>query len=60
MVIGIRKRNGDLRLIHAKDATSPTIREIINENIGQHVEVIMTDESAIYPWALDKMQKEPS
>jgi transposase-like protein len=57
VVIGIRQRNGDLRLIHAEDAKSATVREIINANIGSHVEVIMTDESAIYPWALDKMQK---
>ena len=57
VVIGIRQLNGDLRLIHAKDAKSATVREIINANIGGHVEVIMTDESAIYPWALDKMQK---
>src|SRR5260370_24534583 len=57
VVIGIRQRNGDLRLIRAKDAKSATVREIINANIGGHVEVIMTDESAIYPWALDKMQK---
>jgi transposase-like protein len=57
VVIGIRQRNSDLRLIRAKDAKSATVREIINANIGGHVEVIMTDESAIYPWALDKMQK---
>jgi transposase-like protein len=57
VVIGIRQRNGDLRLIRAKDAKSATVREIINANIGGHVEVIMTDESQIYPWALDKMQK---
>jgi transposase-like protein len=57
VVIGIRQRNGDLRMIRAKDAKSATVREIINANIGSHVEVIMTDESAIYPWALDKMQK---
>jgi transposase-like protein len=57
VVIGIRQRNGDLRLIRAQDAKSATVREIINANIGGHVEVIMTDESAIYPWALDKMQK---
>jgi len=57
VVIGIRQRNGDLRLIHAKDARSKTVREIINANVGGHVEVIMTDESAIYPWALDKIQK---
>jgi transposase-like protein len=57
VVIGIRQRNGDLRMIRAEDAKSATVREIINANIGSHVEVIMTDESAIYPWALDKMQK---
>jgi transposase-like protein len=57
VVIGIRQRNGDLRLIRAVDAKSETVREIINKHVGSHVEVIMTDESAIYPWALDKMQK---
>jgi transposase-like protein len=57
VVIGIRQRNGDLRLIHAEDARSETVRRIINENVGSHVEVIMTDESAIYPFALDNMQK---
>ncbi len=40
-----------------RDAKSATVREIINANIGGHVEVIMTDESAIYPWALEKMQR---
>lgn len=57
-VIGIRKRNGDLRLIRVKQATSATIREIIKDHIGENVEVIMTDESAIYPWALTKLPKE--
>src|SRR2546427_5149035 len=57
VVIGICQRNGDLRLIHAEDARAETVREIIKANVGSHVEVIMTDESAIYPWALDKMQK---
>jgi transposase-like protein len=57
VVVGIRQRNGDLRLIRSKDAKSATIREIINANIGSHVEVILTDESQIYPYALDNMQK---
>jgi len=57
VVIGIRQRNGDLRLIHAEDAKSETVRQIINANVGSHVEVIVTDESAIYAWALGKMQK---
>lgn len=43
VVIGIRQRNGDLRLIHAEGAKSATAREIINANIGGYVEVIMTD-----------------
>ncbi len=55
VVIGIRQRNGDLRLIHAEDAKSATVREIISANVGGHVEVILTDESTIYPWALDKI-----
>src|SRR5713226_9288342 len=57
VVIGIRQRNGDLRLIHAEDTKSETVREIIKANVGGHVEVIMTDESAIYPWALSKIEK---
>ena len=57
VVIGIRQRNGDLRMIHAEDAKSSTVREIINANVGSQVEVIMTDESQIYPWALSKIQK---
>ena len=57
-MIGIRQRNGDLRLIHARDAKSNTVRRIIEANLGSHVEVIMTDESAIYPFALNKMQSQ--
>lgn len=57
VVIGIRQRNGELRLIRAKDARSATVREIIKANLGSEVEVIMTDESAIYPWALDEILK---
>lgn len=56
VVIGIRQRNGDLRLIHAEDAKSDTVRQIINANIGGHVEVIITDEAAIYPFALSSMR----
>ena len=58
VVIGIRQRNGELRLIRSQDAKSATVREIIDANVGGHVEVIMTDESAIYPWALNKLPKE--
>ena len=43
-------------MIRAKDARSATVREIIRANLGSEVEVIMTDESAIYPYALDEIE----
>jgi transposase-like protein len=58
VVVGIRKRNGELRLLRTKDATAATIREIVAAHIGEDVEVIMTDEAAIYDWALRKLPKE--
>jgi transposase-like protein len=53
IVIGIRQRNGDLRLIRANNTKAKTVREIVNANVGGHVEVILTDESMIYPYALN-------
>jgi len=58
VVNDVRQRNGDLRLIRAADAKSATVREITNANIGAHVEVIITDESAVYPWVLNHTHKE--
>lgn len=46
----------ELLLIRAKDARSATVREIIRANLGSEVEVIMTYESAIYPYALDEIE----
>jgi transposase-like protein len=57
VVIGIRQRGGQLRLIHAEDAKAKTVREIIGGNISEDVEVIVTDESTIYPFALNKDQQ---
>ena len=44
VVIGIRKRNGDLRFFHARDAKSGTLAKYIRENISEDVEVIFTDD----------------
>jgi transposase-like protein len=51
-VIGIRQRGGDVRFIHAKDVKADTIYQIIAENVSEDVEVIVTDEHPIYPFAL--------
>jgi transposase-like protein len=57
VVIGIRQRNGDLRLIHAADAKAITVDKIVQANVGGHVEVVITDESQIYHWALHSIDK---
>lgn len=51
-VIGIRKRNGDLRFFHAKDARSATLAQFIRENVSENVDVIITDEWPAYPDAM--------
>jgi transposase-like protein len=57
VVFGIRKRNGELRFIHAKDANSKSVRQIVSENLSEDVDVIMTDESAIYPFGFNAKQR---
>jgi transposase-like protein len=51
-VIGIRKRDGELRFFHAKDAKSGTLAQYIRENISEDVDVIFTDEGVAYPDAM--------
>lgn len=51
-VIGIRQRGGDVRFIHAKDIKADTIYKIIAENVSEDVDVIVTDEHPIYPFAM--------
>lgn len=47
-VIGIRQRNGELRLFHAKNVTGRSIEKFMRENLGENVEVLFTDEFNIY------------
>ena len=57
IVIGIRQRGGQLRLFHLADFKAKTVREILGANLSEDVEVIVTDESATYPFALYKKQQ---
>jgi transposase-like protein len=54
IVIGIRQRNGELRLFHAKDVKAATIARFIKENVSKDVEVIFTDDFASYPYAMER------
>jgi transposase-like protein len=47
-VIGIRQRNGELRLFHAKEVTGRVLEKFLKENVGEDVEVFFTDESNAY------------
>jgi transposase-like protein len=51
IVIGIRQRNGELRLFHADDAKAGTLAQYIRENVKSDVDVIITDDFASYPHA---------
>jgi transposase-like protein len=52
VVMGIRERGGDLRLIHIEDATSESLSEQIKEHIDPKVKQVMTDEYVGYPAAM--------
>jgi transposase-like protein len=54
-VIGIRKRGGELRFFHAKDAKSSTLAQFIRENVSENVDVIITDEWPAYPDAMRRV-----
>jgi transposase-like protein len=54
IVIGIRKRNGDLRFFHAKDVKSDTFAQYIRENVSEDVDVVFTDDYPSYPSAMKK------
>ena len=54
IVIGIRQRNGDLRMFHANDVKAGTIAQFIRENVSDDVDVIFTDDFASYPFAMER------
>jgi len=47
-VLGIRQRNGDLRLFHAEEVTSKSLEKFLRDNVGNDVEVFFTDELPAY------------
>jgi transposase-like protein len=51
-VFGIKQRGGELRFFKAEDVKAGTLAKYIKENVSGDVEVLMTDESAIYPKAI--------
>lgn len=52
IVIGIRKRDGELRFFHVANNKSSTLAKYIRENIAEDVDVIITDDWKGYPRAM--------
>jgi transposase-like protein len=52
VVVGIKQRGGELRLIHAPDAKIETLARYLKDHVSADVEAIMTDELPAYPKAL--------
>jgi len=55
VVIGMVERGGRLRYVHIQHpiATSRNVKPIVDSNVSREVDTIMTDESPIYPFAID-------
>jgi transposase-like protein len=52
VVMGIRERGGDLRLIHIENNSSDKLSEQIQQHVDPKVKQVMTDEFAAYPSAM--------
>ncbi len=54
-VLGVRQRNGELRLFHARNVTGRSLERFIRKNVGENVEIIFTDELNAYRGVAQRM-----
>ncbi len=55
VVIGVRERGGEVRLVHTKDATAESLWEVANKHIASDAKAIMTDENPGYNFRLTRL-----
>jgi transposase-like protein len=59
VVIGIRQRGGDLRMVKVPNAQSNTLYKVIHDNIdSEDVEFVMTDDFVAYQYAMGPILKD--
>jgi len=56
VVIGVRERGGEVRLVHTKDATAESLWEVANKHISPDAQAIMTDENPGYNFRLTRLR----
>jgi len=52
VVVGLRQRGGELRLVHAPDSKANTLYKIIHDNVSEDAKMIVTDDFTAYKWAM--------
>ena len=57
VVIGVRERGGELRLVQTPDNKAETVYQVIADNVDKNADAIMTDESPIYNFQLTQFHK---
>jgi len=53
-LVGIMKRDRELKFIQVAEGTSKAIRDVMEPHVSQDVDVILTDESVFYASGLPK------
>ncbi len=56
VVIGVRERGGEVRLVHTKDATAESLWEVAKQHISPDAQAIMTDENPGYNFRLTRLR----
>ncbi len=59
VVIGVRERGGDLRLVQTPDNKADTVYRVIADNVAKDAQGLMTDESTIYDFRLTQFKDVP-
>jgi transposase-like protein len=56
VVIGVRERGGDVRLVHTADAKESTLYDVIAKHVSKDADAIMTDENPAYNFRLTQFK----
>jgi len=54
IVIVLRERGGETRFFHIEDVKAGTLAKYIKDNVSADVDVMITDDFASYPFAMDR------
>jgi transposase-like protein len=57
VVVGVRERGGELRLVQVPDNKGETLHKVIRDHVAKDAEAIMTDENPAYDFRLTQFRK---